>query len=170
MSNPLTVPRIGLSQSESKTLKKIDHIPVLSMITGVGRTAFGASQLGISILALFGSVGTCKCQLDQFFWIKGLDLMGEGLANVTRGVVAVVPFVGNLALYKYDEKVQMNDYNIVMKRLTPEQLEQIRNAQEERLYLFSEAILSKLPNVSLEDMKPLDFPRENSFFDPVFTI
>ena len=82
-------------------LKTLDYIPLVSIVSGVARWVFGATQIvgGTiqSTIDLVHVLRTGKLDGDD-----GSYMYNQGKSNMVRGSVAIWPIVGNIALYVYD--------------------------------------------------------------------
>ena len=85
-------------------LEVLDYIPLVSLVSGVARTIFGAMQLVVA--AVQSTVDLVDFLFHPYDERSGKNdgsyMYNQGRANMARGSVAMVPILGNIALYLYD--------------------------------------------------------------------
>lgn len=98
----------GLAFTENDVLAWGDYIPVVSTISGFARYLLGKVEVIVAvsvaifkfIASLFKSAGERKVLEKEA--IETLHYAAHGLANMFRGLVAMVPVLGNISCLVYD--------------------------------------------------------------------
>ncbi len=79
-------------------LQCMDHIPLVSTVSGVARVAFGLIQTCVGVVAFPFQVALRVSNHVRPF------ILINGFANIIRGSIAIVPIGGNIILYLYDHR------------------------------------------------------------------
>ena len=81
-----------------KSLNRYGYIPGVSVFSGAFRSLIGSVQIvAFSALALFATLSGSSALLKRY-----TCTIRNGLANIMRGSVEMVPFAGNLLCFLYD--------------------------------------------------------------------
>lgn len=84
-------------------LEVLDYIPLVSTVSGIARSIFGALQLGVgTIQSTVDLVDFCVHPCEKLDKDDGSYMLNQGKSNMVRGSVAMFPILGNIVLYLYD--------------------------------------------------------------------
>jgi hypothetical protein len=81
------------------SVEVLDYIPILSIVSGLARFAFGELQMASSAIQ---DAFSCFYPSKDSSVRSRSSLYLEGKANAMRGAVAITPILGNISLYFYD--------------------------------------------------------------------
>jgi len=101
----------GSDNLSTSRLKTLDYIPLVSAVSGITRSIFGALQMGVgTIQSTVDLVNFCvhRCEKDE-----GSYIFNQGKSNMVRGSVAICPILGNIILYVYDHSRFANSGNVI---------------------------------------------------------
>jgi hypothetical protein len=94
-------------------LKNLDYIPIISIVSGIARTAFGTLQQVAGLaqdtvsLVHFCFHPSADSSIDN-----NTSLHLRGKANIIRGSIAICPIVGNITLYLFDHSSVSKDWEL----------------------------------------------------------
>lgn len=82
-----------------QSFNQAGHFPIVSTFSGLVRALAGVFQTALSIVfGILSAISDCPA-LSQRHW----GMATHGLVNISRGAVEMVPVVGNLLCYRYDQ-------------------------------------------------------------------
>ncbi len=90
-------------------LNKLGYIPVVSTFTGTYRTTVGISYFVYSLFALIANTVKGDSSLKE----KNIESLKIAAANIARGVVEIIPVIGNLLAANFDISRMMSRWTRV---------------------------------------------------------
>lgn len=89
----------------------LDYIPMVSIVSGVARTGFGALQIyAAAAQSTVSLVDFCFHPSRGSSIDDGTSWYLQGKANMLRGSIAIWPVLGNITLYLYDHSSLAKDW------------------------------------------------------------
>ncbi len=91
-----------LSMIYRDAIQETSYIPGLSTLTGLVQAVKGAVQGACAGLAATLMCLTCCDQVENYYWVRVVDLIREGTSEFVRGSIQTIPCFGNAVLFGYD--------------------------------------------------------------------